>query len=98
MAPTVSGELPPNSRVVRKGGAKVRLFTGRVTSDSVIGSRSDSGRIAISRDSVARVEQRHFQPIRTIGVFAGVGLGVVAALFVAFATSGSIGPGPYGRR
>ena len=90
LAPTVSGELPPHSRVIRKGGARLTLYTGRVTADSIIGSRGDSGRIAISRDSVARVEERHFKPVRTLGALAGVSLGVITALFVAFLSSGSL--------
>jgi hypothetical protein len=91
LAPTASRELAPHSRVVGKGGAQVTLRTGRVTADSIIGLRGDTtGRFAISRDSVARVEEQHFRPVRTIAALAGVGMGVVAALFVAFATSGDL--------
>jgi hypothetical protein len=77
---------PSNSRVVRTGGSRVLLYAGRVTADSVIGSRGDTIRVAIPRASVASVENTHFAPLRTIGLFAGIALGALAAAFVAFSS------------
>src|SRR5215217_54481 len=62
LAPKVAAELPTHSRVVRKGGGRVQLVNARLTADSIIAPRGDTGRYAVSRDDVARVERRHFQP------------------------------------
>jgi hypothetical protein len=91
LTPKAIGELPTNSRVLRKGGARVLLYTGSVTADSIIGSRGDTVRVAIPRDSVTRVEKSHFAPLRTVGLFAGLAVGALAAAFIAFASSGELG-------
>lgn len=89
VAPKVSAELPAHSRVVRKGGKQVALYKAHVTADSIIGSQWDSARYAVSRDSVARVEDRHFAPLRTIGLFFFMGLGAAAALVVSLGSGGT---------
>jgi hypothetical protein len=90
LAPKVSAELPPNSRVVQKGSAPVSLFKARATTDSIVGWRGSQERFAVSRDDVVRVEQRHFATARTIQLVAGVAAGLFTALYVAWETSGGL--------
>lgn len=87
LAPKMSSELPTHSRVVRKGSLPVPLYRGNVTADSIIGSRGDSGRFAIARDSVTRVEERHFSLTRTIQAIGGVGFGLALLLYVGLSNS-----------
>ena len=91
LTPKAIGDLPPNSRVVRTGGERVVFYTGKVTKDSIIGSRGDTVRVAIPRDSVTRVEKSYFAPVRTVGLLAGLAVGALAAAFIAFASSGDLG-------
>jgi hypothetical protein len=90
LAPKASAELPAHSRVVRRAGAPVPLSRATVTADSVTGTRRDGARYAISRDSVARVDERHFSAGRTMGLVAGLTAGLAALLAIAYASSGDI--------
>jgi len=72
--------LLAQSRLIHTSGQQIEIAEGRVTPDSVIGV-SRSVRVAVPRDSVARVEERRFSPARS--------LGLVALYFgIAFAISG----------
>jgi hypothetical protein len=66
------------------------LYSARVTTDSIIGSRGDTIRVSIPRDSVARVEKSGFAPVRTLGLIAGLGVGAVTLAFIAFLSSGDL--------
>jgi hypothetical protein len=93
LAPEVSRELPARSWVVLKGGERVRLDRGRVTADSVVGSQRDGGRFAVSRDSVAFVEERHVSAGRTLGLAGGVVGGAFLALAALLVAAGPGMPG-----
>ena len=84
MAPNTSGPLPPHSTVVLIGGRRVPVDDGLTSRDSVFGTRVTGARFAVPRDSVAYVETRSVDAVRSIG--AGVGgliVGVVVLGFVA---------------
>lgn len=78
MAPQTPRELPRYSDVVLKTGRRVQLAEGRLTADSLLGARRSGERFAVSRDSVAAVEQSSFSAGRTLGVLGGLVLALLA--------------------
>jgi hypothetical protein len=68
-------DLPPNARLVKTDGRTVRLESGHLSPDSVIGEQPDGQHISVPADSVAFVQVRSFSWLRTLGV-------VYAGLFV----------------
>lgn len=78
LASGIARELPAQSWVVRLGGERVAVQGGRVTPDSVVGTRREGGRFSLSRDAVAFVEVRHLSRGRTIGGVLGLVLAWVA--------------------
>jgi len=67
--PDVTRPLRSQSRLIHTNGQQIEISEGRVTPDSVIGV-SRSVRVAVPRDSVARVEERRFSPARSLGLVA----------------------------
>lgn len=53
-----AGALPTHSWVVLTGGTRVPVDRGMFTRDSIIGFQGAGERFAVSRDSVASVEER----------------------------------------
>ena len=90
LAPQTSNELRDYSVVVLKTGTRVRLAQGRVTADSVLGERESGGRFAVSRDSVATVEESSLSVVRTLGLLGGIALGAYALLGLALVAGGGI--------
>jgi hypothetical protein len=76
MAPNTSGPLPPHSTVVLIGGRRVPVDDGLTSRDSLFGTRMNGARFAVHRDSVAYVETRKVDAVRSVG--AGLGGMVVA--------------------
>lgn len=89
-APETSRELREYSVVVLKSGRRVPLAQGRLTADSLLGERERGGRFAVSRDSVATVEESSLSVVRTLGLLGGIALGAFAMLALAFAAGGGI--------
>ena len=90
LAPKDSGALPDHVWVVRLGGERVPVERGRVTTDSLIGRGGGGGRFAVSRDSIAFVEERRVSALRTLGLIGGIygAAAVVSALlFIALLSS-----------
>lgn len=84
MVPTTgdaTGALPSHSRLTHTNGQRMQISNGRITPDSVIGV-SRSARVALSRDSVERIEARRVSWARTAGL-------VVLYFGMAFVISGS---------
>jgi hypothetical protein len=73
LSPSDSAVLPAHIRIVRMGGERIEVRTGRVTPDSVVGTRRPGGSLALSRDSVASVEERHLNTGRTLTASALAG-------------------------
>lgn len=90
LVPATTRDLPEGSSVVLKGGERVQLAEGHLTTDSLLGTRRDGAHIAVPRDRVAFVEERHVSGGRTLVLVGGALFGVLVAL-VALATAA--GPG-----
>jgi hypothetical protein len=94
LAPGTAQPLPARTRVVRPTGERIELAGARVTPDSVVGARARGapyaavGRVALARDSVAFLEVRRLSWGRTLGLAAGVYVGVGVVLGVLVAASG----------
>jgi hypothetical protein len=73
-----AGSLPTYSWVVLVGGARVPVDRGMITRDSIVGFQGTGERFAVSRDSVASVEERRpratspsvMGPLKVLGVIA----------------------------
>jgi hypothetical protein len=76
-----SGSLPPHSWVVMIGGARVPVEGGFFSRDSIVGLQGAGRRFAVSRDSVAFIEERRMSASRTLGA---IGLGAVGLAAGAF--------------
>ena len=83
LSPDTPGPLPSHSTVVLVGGEQVQVEDGRTTRDSLIGTRLNGARFAVSRDSVNFVETRKVSVARSLGV----GAGTVAVVSVIVAAS-----------
>ena len=79
LAPNETGALPKHSWVVMMGGARVPVEGGQFTRDSIVGTQGAGARFAVSRDSVAYVEERKVSALKTLGLVAG-GYGAVLVL------------------
>jgi len=90
LVPTAMRDLPEGSSVMLKEGERVQLAEGRLTADSLLGTRRNGAHIAVPRDRVAFVEERHVSGGRTLALVGGAFFGVLVA-FVALATAA--GPG-----
>ena len=65
LAPQTSRELRDHSVVVLKTGRRVPLVQARLTADSIFGERETGGPFAVSRDSVAAVEESSPSVVRS---------------------------------
>ena len=90
LASQTSQELRDYSVVVLRTGRQVRLAQGRLTADSVLGERERGGPFAVSRDSVAAVEESSLSVPRTLGLLGGIALGAFAVLGLAVSAGGGI--------
>ena len=90
MTPQTSRELSDYGVVVLTTGRRVPIRQGRLTADSVIGERDIGGRFAVSRDSVATVEESLVSIPRTLGLLGGIAVGVYALLGLAVSSGGGI--------
>lgn len=70
-----TGPLPATARVVKTSGERITLAGGQLSRDSVVGT-SAAGRVAVPRDSVARVEERRPAWGRSIALFLAFYLGM----------------------
>jgi hypothetical protein len=73
LAPARSGLLPDHVRIVRTSGKRVEVHGALVKSDSVAGIRGNGTYIAISRDSVASVEEPRMDRGRTLALVGSLG-------------------------
>jgi hypothetical protein len=86
LAPQETGSLPKHSWVVMMTGARVPVEGGQFSRDSIVGTQGAGARFAVSRDSVAYVEERRVSASRTLGLVAGgYGLVLVASSVVLLA-------------
>ena len=86
LEPRNSGSLPTHSWVSLTGGARLPVDGGHFTRDSVFGTQGAGGRFAVSRESVAFVEERRLSALGTMkGIVTGATLavGLLAVLIAA---------------
>jgi hypothetical protein len=85
--PTQIAEMQSEGKaVVRlRDGSSVAVRRLIVVSDTLLGTRaeSDSSRVAIPLSAVAGVESQDLDPLRTVGLVAGIALAAFVALLLA---------------
>ena len=81
----VSRDLPEHCWVVLKGGERIPLDEGRVTADSIMGTRRAAGRVTVARERVAYVEVRQRDVGSTLALVSGVLLIPIGVFFAAVA-------------
>ncbi|MFL5593179.1 MAG: hypothetical protein ACJ785_01075 [Gemmatimonadaceae bacterium] len=76
----------PRARVTVAGGTRVVLVDARVRPDTITGTDPGSrARVAIPTNKVVKLESEEYSQLRTLSLFAGVGLAFIAVNLYAIA-------------